>query len=130
MPIECALFGAVAREPELKTAKNGRQYLRVSLRVDNGDAAVWPSVLYFGDDADAAELQLERGERVYVEGSLKVDVWKRPDGTAAPNITIVANILRPPQIGKRRPKRERQADARPPLQASGPEDELNDPLPW
>jgi hypothetical protein len=36
--------------------------LRVSLRVDNGAAAVWPSILYFGDDF--GELKLERGERV------------------------------------------------------------------
>jgi hypothetical protein len=39
--IEAAFFGALGRDGELKTSKNGKPYLRLNIRVGDGDTAQW-----------------------------------------------------------------------------------------
>lgn len=106
MTIECAFFGTVGREPEIKTSKAGKQYLRFSARDGDGDAATWITVMYFGDDAAELAPKVERGSRVYVEGSLRVEVWEQ-DGRARPSVTVMSFHCRPAKIGRRR---EHKAD--------------------
>jgi hypothetical protein len=49
--IECAFFGALGRDAERKTSASGKDYLRLNVRVGDGDGAQWISVMVF--DADA-----------------------------------------------------------------------------
>ena len=53
MTIECALFGSLIRDAEAKTSKAGKQYLRLNLRVENGEAAQFINTTVF--DADAIQ---------------------------------------------------------------------------
>lgn len=39
--IEAAMFGALGRDAEAKTSKSGKNYLRLNIRVGDGDAAQW-----------------------------------------------------------------------------------------
>jgi hypothetical protein len=43
--IEAAFFGSLARDAECKVLKAGRNYLRCTVGVGEGDAASWVSVM-------------------------------------------------------------------------------------
>ena len=46
--IEAAFFGALGRDTDgQKTSKNGKNYLRLNVRVGDGEGATWVSVLAF-----------------------------------------------------------------------------------
>jgi single-strand DNA-binding protein len=105
MSIEAAFLGSIVREPEQKTSKAGKPYLRFTARIGDGDQAQFVSVMYFGPDA--AELQMAPGERVYVEGSLRLDKWEK-DGQPRSGLSVMSFHARLAEIGRNRPKRQRK----------------------
>src|SRR5712671_1844411 len=78
--IEAAFFGALSRDAEAKTSKAGKAYLRLNIRVGDGDGAQWVSTMVFDQNAIDAADKLLKGARVYVEGSLSVTEWDGQDG--------------------------------------------------
>jgi single-stranded DNA-binding protein len=107
--IEAAFFGALGRDAESKTSKNGKPYLRLNIRVGEGDAAQWINVTSF--DAQAIEMaeKLVKGARVYVEGKLGLDEWTGQDGNKRVGLSCMSWHTRLSQIGRNRPKSEREA---------------------
>jgi single-stranded DNA-binding protein len=71
--IETAFFGALAADAEQKVSKAGKSYLRLRLRVGDGDGAQWVSVMCFDPDAIAVTDKLVKGARCYVEGRISLD---------------------------------------------------------
>jgi single-stranded DNA-binding protein len=71
--IECAFFGTLGDDAGEKTSSKGKTYLRLRIRVGEGDAGQWVSVLAFDPEAVAASRSLTKGARVYLEGTLKLD---------------------------------------------------------
>jgi hypothetical protein len=65
--IEPAFLGSLDRDAEVRTGKTGKAYLRLNVRVGDGDAAQWVSVLAF--DAKAVE-QADK-PRSPVQGQLR-----------------------------------------------------------
>jgi hypothetical protein len=53
MSIECAFFGSLVRDAEVKTSKGGKTYLRASIRVENGEHALFINSMVFDADAIA-----------------------------------------------------------------------------
>jgi single-stranded DNA-binding protein len=100
MTIECAFFGAVGRDAEAKTSKNGKPYLRLSVRDGDGDGVQWISVIYFGQDTADLAPKLTKGARVYVEGSLRLDTWEQQDGTKRTGLNVMSFHCRPAAIGR------------------------------
>ena len=49
--IEAAFFGALGRDAESKVSKSGKRYLRLNVRVGDGDSAQWVSVMCFDEEA-------------------------------------------------------------------------------
>jgi single-strand DNA-binding protein len=126
--IETAFLGSVVREPEQKTSKNGKPYLRFSARVGDGDQAQFVSVMYFGDDA--AELRMAAGTRVYVEGSLRLDKWEK-DGQPRSGLSVMSFHTRLAEIGRNRPRRERKPAADKPSSAPARRNDFhNDEIPF
>ena len=80
--IECAFFGVLGRDGEAKTSKAGKPYLRLNVRVGDGNSAVWVGVTAFDTKAIEAAAKMVQGARVYCEGSLRLDEWKAQDGSA------------------------------------------------
>src|SRR5262245_41710818 len=64
MTIEMAAFGRLGRDAELKTSKNGNQYLRFNMRCGDGDAAQWLSVMAFDREAITAAAKFVQHARV------------------------------------------------------------------
>jgi hypothetical protein len=68
--IEAAMFGVLGKDAERKTSGSGKSYLRLNLRVGDGDAAQWVSAMTFDPDAIAIADKMVKGCRIYIEGRL------------------------------------------------------------
>jgi single-stranded DNA-binding protein len=107
--IEAAFFGALGRDAEAKTSKAGKAYLRLNVRVGDGDGVQWVSVMAFDQNAIDAADKLLKGARVYVEGSLSVTEWSGQDGGKRHGLSMMSWHCRLSQIGRNRPKRAHAA---------------------
>lgn len=105
--IEAAFFGALGRDADLKTSKAGKNYLRLNVRVGDGDDTQWVNVVSFDPEALAAAERLVKGARVYVEGGLKLDKWTTADNTERTGLSCMARLTRVPQIGANKPRKEK-----------------------
>jgi single-stranded DNA-binding protein len=109
MTIEAAFLGTIARA-ELKMSQAGRQYLRFSCRVGDGESSQWVSVVSFDAEAIAVAEKFVKGARVYVEGhGLKIDKWTGQDGTEKTGLSCMSGHTRLAAIGANRPKRDGDA---------------------
>jgi single-stranded DNA-binding protein len=130
--IEAAFFGALGRDAEPKTSNAGKSYLRANVRVGDGEAAQWVSVLAFDEKAIASADNFVKGARVYDEGRLTLDKWSK-DGAERVGFSCMSWHCRLAQIGRNKPKRtrrtggERTSNEAPPAPAGG---ELDDQIPF
>jgi single-stranded DNA-binding protein len=108
--IEAAFFGVLGRDAEAKTSKAGRQYLRLSLRVGDGESAQWVSVMAFDPAVIEVAAQMVKGARVYCEGSLRLDNLTAQDGTEKHTLSAMSFFCRLAEIGRNKPRRERAED--------------------
>jgi single-strand DNA-binding protein len=106
MPIECALFGSLVRDAEAKTSKAGKQYLRLNLRVENGETAHFINTTVFDADAIPIADKLVKGARVYLEGRLTLDEWTAQDGSKRHGLSVMSWHCHLAEIGRNRRKRE------------------------
>jgi single-stranded DNA-binding protein len=72
--IDCAFFGFLAADAETKVSKAGKTWVRLRVGVGKDDDLQWVSVAVFGRAAEVAA-KLNKGDRVYGEGSIKIDTW-------------------------------------------------------
>ena len=104
--IEAAFFGALARDAESKTAASGKRYLRLNVRVGDGDSAQWVNVTAFDTKAIETAEKLLKGARVYIEGRLSLDEWTAQDGAKRHGLSLMSWHCRLSEIGRNRPKRD------------------------
>src|SRR6266853_1963547 len=131
MTIECAFFGTLGRDAERKTSATGKRYLRLSVRVGDGDGAQWVSVLAFDPEAIEAADKLVQGARVYVEGKLELSEWTGSNGVKRQGLNVLSWHCRLPHIGRNRPRKkpsQEQAPAR--KEDERTMDDLNDTIPF
>jgi single-stranded DNA-binding protein len=96
--------GALSRAPELKTAKSGKPYVTATIKVASDNAAEFWSVLAFSESAQAELLRLGDGDKVGVQGPLKVEPYTARDGQTRINRTVFADHV----LTLRQPPRERK----------------------
>jgi len=102
--IDCAFFGFVAADAETKVSKAGKTWVRLRVGVGKDDDLQWVSVAVFGQAAEVAA-KLKKGDRVYVEGSIKIDTWTGNDGTERHGLSVASfKIERTHNIGRNRPE--------------------------
>jgi single-stranded DNA-binding protein len=114
--IECAFFGLLAKEPELKTSKSGKPWASISVGVDTGDVddsggtkLQWLRVAVFGEAASRLA-GAQKGTRLYIEGTLTLDHWEGKDGEAKHGLSVAAwkcERIGASAIGRQRPAREK-----------------------
>jgi single-strand DNA-binding protein len=127
--IECATEGRVVSEPEHRTSKAGKPYARLRVVVGDGDAAQWLNVTAVGEKALAELAGLAKGDRVYLEGSIKLERWTAQDGAERSGLGVLAwKVLPLAKIGRNKPAKPKEGDHAAPV--SGPADyqrPLDDP---
>jgi single-stranded DNA-binding protein len=131
--IEAAFFGALGRDAEPKVSSGGKPYLRANVRVGDGEAAQWVSILAFDEKAIAAADNFVKGARVYVEGRLTLDKWSK-DGAERVGLSCMSWHCRLAEIGRNKPKKRTRHTTAPSVAAgsagqAAPGD-LNDEIPW
>lgn len=104
--IEAAFFGALGRDAESKTSGSGKRYLRLNVRIGDGDAVQWVNVTCFDANAIGLTEKLIKGARVYIEGRLSLDEWTAQDGSKRHGLSTVSWHCRLSEIGRNKPKRE------------------------
>jgi single-stranded DNA-binding protein len=113
MSIECALFGFLARDAEARTSQAGKPWVRLSIGVGKDDAVQWVNVAVFGKAAEKAAA-LKKSDRVYIEGTIKLDSWRGSDGVERHGLSVAAfKCEQTHRIGRNRPDRntkERESD--------------------
>jgi single-stranded DNA-binding protein len=113
MSIECAFHGFLAADADARTSQAGKPWVRLRVGVGKDDAVEWLSVAVFGKAAEAAA-GLKKGDRVYCEGSIKLDTWRGNDSIERHGLSVASfKIERTHLIGRNRPARN---GAKPPVQ--------------
>src|SRR5262245_45928364 len=108
MSIDCAFHGFLAADADARTSQAGKTWVRLRVGVGRDDTQ-WVSVACFGKAAETAAA-LKKGDRVYVEGTIKLDTWTGNDGTERHGLSVASfKIEKTHQIGRNRPKREKGA---------------------
>jgi single-strand DNA-binding protein len=87
--IDCAFYGFLAADAETKVSKAGKTWARLRVGVGKDDDLQWVSVAVFGQVAELAA-KLKKGDRVYVEGSIKIDTWTGNDGTERHGLSVAS----------------------------------------
>jgi single-stranded DNA-binding protein len=111
MSIEAAFFGALGRDAESKVSGSGKPYLRLNVRVGDGDGAQWVSVMAFDQHAIDVADRLIKGARVYIEGRISLTEWVGQDGKQRHGLSVMSWHCRLAQIGRNRPKRKTASTA-------------------
>jgi hypothetical protein len=134
MSVAILISGSIFKEPQQRTSQSGKRYVTTTLKAaaaDNASSDFW-SVLAFGDTAGAELLRLAVGERVTIQGGLKVELYiAASDGKPKISRTVFADHV----LALRQPPREKKPKAAKPAPASQgeqsiipPSSDLNDDL--
>ena len=133
MSIDCALYGFLAADAELRTSQAGKLWTRLRVGVGKDDAIQWVQVAVFGKAAEKAA-ELKKADRCYIEGSIKLDTWKGGDGIERHSLSVAAFKCEPThQIGRNRPKRNNRGDVGRPLELERsitPSGDFSDEIPF
>lgn len=96
------IAGNVGRDPEMRYMPDGRAVTNFSVAVSDGwgenKTTIWFRVSVWGKRAETANQYLTRGQKVLIEGRLRVDpatgaprVFTRQDGTVGTSLEISAD---------------------------------------
>ena len=111
--IECAFTGRLGSDPELRTSKADKPWCRLSIAVGEGDDVQWVSVAAFGDVAERVCEQLAKGDRAYVEGTLRLNEWTDREGLTRHGLQVAAwKVEALGKIGRQKPKPQGNPAAR------------------
>ena len=105
MTIDCAFYGFLAADAEPRTSQAGKPWVRMRVGVGKDDGVQWVSVACFGKAAEVAAT-LEKGDRVYCEGTIKLDSWRGNDGVERHTLAVAAfKCEQTHRIGRNKEKR-------------------------
>lgn len=82
------IIGNVGREPQVRTTKNGKEFVEFSVAVSNSDkSTIWVSVIM--NHSSKVVDYIKKGKQLYLEGTFSVEVYK-----GEPSITLFANEIK------------------------------------
>ncbi len=131
------LTGTLFRQPLQKTStSSGRRFTTATVRAgaDNSTSDFW-TVLAFGDTAQAELARLGEGEKLSVQGSLRLELYEGKDGKTKISRTVFADHI----LALRAPPKERKTKAPPAGSKAGdamakrsimPDPDLNGDIPF
>jgi single-stranded DNA-binding protein len=110
--------GQLPRPPEQRTGKSGKQFAKATVRVKDGDASQFWTVMAFGETAQAELMRLRDGDSVSIQGGFKAELYRPADGgEPRVSLTIFADAVLPLRSA---PKPRRESDAERPAPKSRP----------
>jgi single-strand DNA-binding protein len=131
------VYGRAPRDGELRQAKSGKDWCRLTLAVDAGSDretgeshTLWVTVLAFGRNAEELA-RVIKGETVAAMGRIEQNIWTTREGTERQDLNLIADSILTGRSGRVRGKRQdspRQEDER--GRQAGFDQDLNDPVPF
>jgi single-strand DNA-binding protein len=104
--IEAAFIGRIGTEPELRTSQTGKPWAAVTCAVGIGDDVHWVRVAVFGEVAEQITGTLRKGDKAYVEGTLRLNTWTDREGNQRSGLSVAAwRVDKLGQIGRNKPRR-------------------------
>lgn len=92
------ILGRVGGLPDVKTSKTGNKFtvmsVASSMKTKDKDVTTWFKVLSFGKQADYIVDNVEKGDQVYVEGTVTANGYVGKDGEAKASINVMSNVFR------------------------------------
>jgi single-strand DNA-binding protein len=91
-----SVLGTVGKKPELRYFENGNKVASWSIAfTDKKDGETqWFNVEAWGPLAEVVAAEVDKGQRVVVEGRLKVDAWTSKDNELKKSLKISANAVK------------------------------------
>jgi hypothetical protein len=129
MSASVMISGSLFRSPIQKTAKSGKLYTTATLKSVAGTEVEYWTALVFGETEQAALLGLAVGEKVAVQGAMKLEA-KASDGEVRifKTIFVEALLALKPAPRERKPKAEKTERGASGL--SNREADINDAIPF
>lgn len=102
------LIGNLGKDPEVRTLDNGSKVANFSLATSESyknkegqkvTETEWHNIVLWRKLADIAELFLNKGSKVYIEGKIKTRAWDDKDGNKRYTTEIMGDSLT--MLGKR-----------------------------
>lgn len=97
------LIGNLGKNPELRNMASGGAVVNITLATseswkdkssgESRERTEWHNVVFFNKLAEIVAWYLEKGSRVYVEGSLRTRKWQDKDGQDRYSTEVVANDM-------------------------------------
>lgn len=112
MTVHVLITGSLFKTAERRTSKAGKVFVVATVKaasVDPSNNEFW-SILAFSDGAQAELLRLEAGEKLSVQGGLKLETFTRDDGDVRISRTVFADSV----LALRAPPREKKPKAKTP----------------
>lgn len=88
--IEAAFIGTVIDPPTLKQSQAGKPWAAFRVAVGNGDDAQFVRVAVFGELAERLAPAIDKGAKLYVEGTIRLDRWKTASGEDRAGLSCAA----------------------------------------
>lgn len=92
MSLTIMLSGTIAKQPEVRTSKNGNEFATTTVRVQTAEGDLFASVTAFGDLAPTLA-RLAKGDPVTLVGTGKVSAYTAKDGEHRAGLSITASRL-------------------------------------
>jgi single-stranded DNA-binding protein len=135
--IDCAFYGFLAADAEPRTSQAGKQWVRLNVGVGKDDDVQWVSVAVFGKAAENAA-KLRKCDRIYVEGTIKLNGWTGNDGVERHGLSVASfKVEKTHNIGRNRPERDGRVSvaggavgSRPSRNIAAENDFHSDPIPF
>ncbi len=104
------ILGNVGRDPEIRYTANGNAKTEFSVATNRryqrpdgewADETEWFTVVTWGKLAERMSQNVQKGDRVYVEGRMQTRSWDGPDGQKRYKTDLIADRVLPQ--GRRQP---------------------------
>jgi single-stranded DNA-binding protein len=128
MTVAVLISGSIFKPPQQRTSQSGKQYVVATIKTTaaaDGSSDFW-SALAFGTTAGEELLRLTVGERLAIQGSMKLDLYAAADGAKKISRTVFVDHVLPLRAAakERKPAKEEpqgQSGAAPASPAKEPE---------
>lgn len=109
--IRAILIGTLHTAPQERMSKAGKPFVTARMSVDSTDGRLFASIIVFDADTAARLLELPAGASLAAAGVLKIGIYEAKNGTAYPNLDLVADEIAATRPRPKKPRAERQHSA-------------------
>lgn len=102
--VEAACLGTLTKAADHRIGQSGKAFTLLDIAVGDGRGQQFLSAIVFRGSAMAVA-NLDKADRVYIEGKIEISEWTDRDGNTKHGLKITSFYARVPAIGRHREPR-------------------------